>query len=1830
MDPEENDAISDAGSDAGSVASHDSDLDESYIAPVTPATLLSYAGAEWLDGIPTRADLIAASADASAALAPLARGGPVRFMPVDVEDVNEFDHGGAVYALRLYGAMPDGSKAEVTVVGIRPFFDVQVPDGTAPAAAEALLRGLLSSGDLKSSFERVTAFPDRGYRDRPACFVRVYSDTLQVRRQALEAVIAAAADPGSALHGFATKSDDRSAYYRKAARELGLPLSDWAELSNYEWVEGPTQNSPLCAHVFRVAAGGYRPLVDQFAPAAERAKAAAARAADPLLVRDRTLVLGWDIETHSGRGNGDVPAPEHAADQAFMICLTAHWKDDAVPLRRICIVDVAVAPDSRWLTIVCGTPLNVLRAFALCFRALAPDIIVGFNDSGYDWPFIVGKATQAGLLGWLVHTMTAAPRRTAPDDDAARRWSYRDEQKIKISAEETFLSSFLRVPGCVPIDARVCFKKLFPKSETPAAGSLKFYLEVSGLKGKADMPIGRMWQIYEAAKAAAAAKSADKNATAHDMRAVAHDMRAVAHYCIVDAERCQALLVRRAVISDYREVSTLAYVSLADSHYFAGGMKVCNLLGAYAWRRNVLMTMRPGERTAEGKYPGAYVFPPDKGVVPDPNRVAAFEHAHGGPADLLAAAAAALAPDRPVTGLDFSSLYPSLIMAYNLSPDRYLATAAEADAWRAKGASIHNVEFPYGGSTVRGWFVRHNNDQRELGLYPSVLIDLFAKRAEVKTVLGVFGATREQIGVVHARAAADGISAAAALECVLADAERDLADAAARLAALDAGAAPSRGATVEEDRADATRRRKQAAAAIAELRRIAAAIAAEKSRADFDYVCANAKQGALKVYMNTFYGEAGNALSPLFLLPLAGGVTSAGKDNIQSVAEFVRARGFGLKYGDSVSADTPVVVQFASTLDIMVVRVDELAELASAPYGAYGDKEAADIGAPRLALNVWRDGGFTPIRRVIRHAHERPLVRVVTGRGLVDCTTDHSLLRPDATRVTPGELAVGEPLLHADDAALIAQLCEEAAGAARSRTTDDVARSRTAGGAARSRTAGGAARSRTTDDVARSRTTDDVARSRTTDEERARFNGSYYANHQIKNIPAPTLLIAAPSLIYEFLRGYIGKAFCRSHRLLDPFPPPGNAPARLRTIAGSKSMATVLCLLGRRLGWTATVAPCACGGFLITFGLADALPGSANILSIQEQDAPAVPSDEPPSAAAAGPPGAAAAQHPYVYDLETESGHFHVGPGDLVVHNTDSLYLTCPSEHFTECDTEYATGRATREEWMAAQVRVTMRVMNLTRDLVNGFLRERSGGGYLKMAYEEVLYPVVFTGKKKYFGIPHVSEVNFRPRELFVRGIDVVKQGQPGLAREIGYRIMWACVALDNKRAVLEIVTDTLRDAVVNGAQWNFEHFVKTDAYKPLKNNIPVQKFVARMRATHSALQAAGDPRAPLYTPPDAGERFSYVIATVGCTFDLHGRKAAPSKGERMAFARVARAPDSGVEVDVAYYMMQYVAGLCARFVNSESEFAAAGAEALARGDETRADELSQKAAKKALEDFIRGLGGLDPATMRRRGVAYRRAYTAATATARAELEERLGPVAAATLQGDWINYEMLRPESTAAAIDALWLAAGALAKTLAADPMYVSALAHRNGIGADGADIVPSGTVPSGTSGNLYRVGAVPAPRQPTVRTIRAGASALDRIEAGVRDALAAIAPAAAEIAARYEMDLDRLVQQQRLKEHDAHPEIGAASDPGAIMLGAPGAPAVSVADRANLLQLRALWLRAVGVQLVRARAAEFTAHLGRLKVRRTGGAAPPRTARANAVAEAAAAFVPRGDIVI
>ncbi|CAG8629285.1 1338_t:CDS:1 [Cetraspora pellucida] len=148
--------------------------------------------------------------------------------------------------------------------------------------------------------------------------------------------------------------------------------------------------SPLCKHAFYLSVNNFRHVED---PAVLYRTYPS-----QLITQDRALVLAWDIETHSTHGLEHMPYVRYKEDNIFIICITVHWKDDPKPLKQICLVDVESAQDPNWITIVCRNKKNLLKAFALCWQALAPDIELTFNGSKYDWPFVVERATQWKIL----------------------------------------------------------------------------------------------------------------------------------------------------------------------------------------------------------------------------------------------------------------------------------------------------------------------------------------------------------------------------------------------------------------------------------------------------------------------------------------------------------------------------------------------------------------------------------------------------------------------------------------------------------------------------------------------------------------------------------------------------------------------------------------------------------------------------------------------------------------------------------------------------------------------------------------------------------------------------------------------------------------------------------------------------------------------------------------------------------------------------------------------------------------------------------------------------------------------------------------------------------------------------------------------------------------------------------------------------------------------------------------------------------------------------------------------------------------------------------------
>jgi DNA polymerase elongation subunit (family B) len=278
-----------------------------------------------------------------------------------------------------------------------------------------ILSNILNSTS-KFGIETISAFPLQGYHTEKKPYIRVRTWNHYDRYNPLKAVRAV---------GMCTASDDLNCqyYYRKVAREERLSLSSWALLSNYSYIL--SENT----YFFQVSVNNYNSISED-------------EYNNPLfssvLSRDRTLVLTWDIETYSSRKTGGVPNAKYEEDVVFMICITVHWKDNPESLKQICLVDVETTPDPQWITIICRSQVNLLKAFALCWKLLAPDIQIGFNDSQYDWRFIVEKAKKLEVLEWMFNHMSIKPSGI----EKIVKWQYQ-YNAIKVN-DGNFIQSILK------------------------------------------------------------------------------------------------------------------------------------------------------------------------------------------------------------------------------------------------------------------------------------------------------------------------------------------------------------------------------------------------------------------------------------------------------------------------------------------------------------------------------------------------------------------------------------------------------------------------------------------------------------------------------------------------------------------------------------------------------------------------------------------------------------------------------------------------------------------------------------------------------------------------------------------------------------------------------------------------------------------------------------------------------------------------------------------------------------------------------------------------------------------------------------------------------------------------------------------------------------------------------------------------------------------------------------------------------------------------------------------------------------------------------------------
>lgn len=226
------------------------------------------------------------------------------------------------------------------------------------------------------------------------------------------------------------------------------------------------------------------------------------------------------------------------------------------------------------------------------------------------------------------------------------------------------------------------------------------------------------------------------------------------------------------------------------------------------------------------------------------------------------------------------------------------------------------------------------------------------------------------------------------------------------------------------------------------------------------------KQLAIKVDANSIYGGLAANKAPLY--EGATSTTYRGRCSFDFISKFIPNNYVGKTvYGDSVTGDTPVLIRYKQSqvvrtysdgfkmeiqedqngnflnednLEIEENRIDMAYSESGShkyvydvvsikevgidwkDYGVFKSherKSATNVRRDKLQskpyfrkTEVWTDGKWSEIVRVIKHRVNKKIYRVVTSKGCVDVTEDHSLITKTKCVVKPKDLDIGIELLH--------------------------------------------------------------------------------------------------------------------------------------------------------------------------------------------------------------------------------------------------------------------------------------------------------------------------------------------------------------------------------------------------------------------------------------------------------------------------------------------------------------------------------------------------------------------------------------------------------------------------------------------------------------------------------------------------------------------------------------------------------------------------------------------------------------------------------------------------
>ena len=375
------------------------------------------------------------------------------------------------------------------------------------------------------------------------------------------------------------------------------------------------------------------------------------------------VIASWDIECYSATRN--FPLSHNEDDAIVCIGVTFQRADAPEPYLRtaICLGETGDVEGAEVVSV--PAEHDVINEFFELLGREKVDFLVGWNTHNFDWRYVDGRAA-------VLHDDAGDPQVASGLLGRMLEGGGKAVER-ELSSAAYGSNSFLELgtPGIAQADLMQVFKREHKLDSYSLNAVSQRFLDNSC---KIDLPASEMFRCFEGGPA---------------------DRARLAEYCLRDTELPLRLMWRMSTLSNLLEMANATSVPLAYILNRGQQIKVFSLVTRKARELGFLVPDNEGIPADGEKYEGATVLSAERGAY--------FE---------------------PVSALDFASLYPSIMRAWNFC----YSTLVLDDA---KYGSVPGVEY-HTCETGLGTF---KYAQKVPSVLPALLEDLAKYRKAAKKLM---------------------------------------------------------------------------------------------------------------------------------------------------------------------------------------------------------------------------------------------------------------------------------------------------------------------------------------------------------------------------------------------------------------------------------------------------------------------------------------------------------------------------------------------------------------------------------------------------------------------------------------------------------------------------------------------------------------------------------------------------------------------------------------------------------------------------------------------------------------------------------------------------------------------------------------------------------------------------------------------------------------------------------------------------------------------------------------------------------------------------------------